>query len=62
MKIIQTDNFDRESVSDVLVAENVHNFYAAKITEFLNGVYGGDNSPFYFCAVEDDHKLYVFEP
>lgn len=62
MKIIAVSNFDNESVSDVLVAENVSEYYAKHIVEFLNGKFSGTSSPNYYRVVSDDHKLYKFEP
>lgn len=62
MKLIKVDNFDRESVSDVLIAENVNPHYADEIVVFLNDRHSGDNSPDYFKLVEDGKKLYVYNP
>lgn len=62
MKIICIDNFDREIVSDRLIAENVPDHYAEGIAEHLNEKYSGTTSPVYFKAVPDDYKLYTFEP
>ncbi len=62
MKIIRVDNMNREHISDSLVAENVNEWYAKKIIEFLNKRFSGDYAPDYFRAVPDDHKLYEFEP
>ena len=36
MKIIKVDNFDRESVSDTLIATNVSKYYAKIISLMLN--------------------------
>ena len=60
MKIIKVDNFDRETVSDFLVAENVNMFWGALIVELINT--GHRNSPDYFRLVENDHVLHVWEP
>lgn len=62
MKIIQVDNFDRDSVSDVLIAENVNETLSGHIVNFLNEKYSGENSPNWYKAVADDYKLYEFEP
>lgn len=62
MKIIAQDNFNREHVSDKLVAENVTDCYAPQIAEFLNLKFGGADAPHYFKAVRNDYKLYVFQP
>jgi len=62
MKIIQVDNFDRESASDVLIAENVNKTVLGPIVNFLNDTYSGSSSPVWYKAVTDDHKLHKFEP
>ena len=61
MKIIVVDNFDRETRSDDLVAENLNAFYADHIVVFLNDKFGGDESIF-FRIVEDDYQLYTWKP
>lgn len=58
MKIICTDNFDRETVSDTLVCENINLEYGNAIVEFLNDKFSGDYLDNFFQLVEDDHKLY----
>jgi hypothetical protein len=62
MKIIASYNFNRESKSDVLIAENLNRFWANAIVQLLNRKYSGDDAAFIFKAVEDDYKLYVFVP
>lgn len=62
MKIICKDNFDRESVSDKLIAENVDELYLQSIVDYLNNRYGGNSSPDFFKTVEDNYKLYVYNP
>jgi len=62
MKIICTDNFDRESISDRLVCENISEYYGKIIVDFLNEKWGGDYGPNYYKLVPDDHKLYEFQP
>lgn len=59
MKIIKTDNFDRENRPDVLIAESVHPYYAASIAELLNKRYSGSVPDDYFMSVADDYKLFV---
>lgn len=63
MKIIKVDNFDGEgsNSNDVLISENVHEYYGPKIIEWLIETYSGDYSPDYFILVEDDYKLKKFE-
>ncbi len=61
MKIVRTDNFGRDHVSDVLVAENVPAEYADRIAIGLNAQ-THVNSDEYFVVRPDDYKLYRFEP
>ncbi|PKA40424.1 hypothetical protein CWR43_27985 [Rhizobium sullae] len=58
MKIISKDNFASENVADSLVAENVHEYYAKEIAEFLQKKHGGDNASRYYEAVGDDYVLW----
>jgi len=62
MKIIRTDNFNREKRSDLLIAENVHKYFGEFLTKELNNRYSGETSPDYFRLVPDDYKLYKWEP
>ena len=62
MKIICVDNFNREHVSDSLVAESVSIFYGEKIVKFLNKTFSGDGAIDYFRLVKDDTKIYKFKP
>lgn len=62
MKIICVDNFDRDTVSDFLVAENIGEYYGKLITEFLNEKLGGEHSPHFYRLESDDYKLYKFIP
>lgn len=61
MKVINTDNFDRENKSDYLICENVNSFYAPLIAKLLNAKLSGVDSPNFYKAVEDDYKLFVYE-
>ncbi len=61
MKIIAVDNFDREIRSDEVIAENLNDYYAKLITRLLNAGLPED-SDLFFRAVENDYKLYIFEP
>ena len=59
MKIISVDNFNRDEVSDKLIAENVNNYYGNEIVKFLNKE--DENSEDFYKLVENDHKLYKYE-
>lgn len=59
MKIIAVDNFDRDEIPNVLVAENVNKYWGDKIVTALNYMEGTDlNAQYYFLLVDDDHKLW----
>lgn len=62
MKIISIDNFGRESVSDVLVAEKVSKYFAPIITDLLNEKLSGNHSPYFYRTVDDNYELYEFKP
>jgi len=62
MKIICVDNFDRETVNDVLVAENVNEYYGKKIVKLMQTHLASDNGFDWFKLVADDYKLYEFDP
>jgi hypothetical protein len=63
MKLITTDNFDREGPegNDKLIAENVSLYWGTKIVKLLNQNTPKDGSD-YFRVVEDDYKLKEFQP
>ena len=62
MKIIAKDNFDSGTKSDKLVAENVSSFYAEFLVAKLNLQFSGENAPYFYEAVTDDYKLFVYDP
>ena len=61
MKIIASDNFGRETVSDALVCGNVSEAYGKLISDLLKD-HNGDNGPRYYRPVPDDYVLYKWEP
>lgn len=58
MKIIKTDNFQRDEMSDSLVAETLSPYYAKIIVKLLNKKLSGNESQSYFREVKDDYELY----
>jgi len=58
MKIICKDNFDRESVADSLVADNVNEFYGKHIVNFFNDRFSHDYSPNFYVLVPDSYVLW----
>lgn len=61
MKIICTDNYARETISERVVAENVNSYYADLIVQLLNDR-AGEHSQDFYVAQPDDYKPYVFQP
>lgn len=57
MKIVAVDNYDRESVSDELICENVNEYHGKRIVNLLN-LDAGEHSDWFFELKEDDYKLY----
>jgi hypothetical protein len=57
MKIVMIDNFNRETVADVLIAENVNKHFGEVIVRLLNSR-EGDSSPNYFVLKEDSYILW----
>ncbi len=63
MKIVGVDNFNTETVSDLLVAENIqHKLMAECMCAALNKDYSGDNAPRFYEVKPDDYVLYRYEP
>jgi hypothetical protein len=61
MKIIETSNFDLDYVDDVLICENVNNYYGSLIVDFLNKDITS-SSPNYYMLKEDNYELHKWEP
>jgi hypothetical protein len=61
MKIINVDNYNRDTVDDVLVCENVKKYYGEIIVNALNNTLSGEHSESYFRLVSDDYVLYKYE-
>lgn len=60
-KVIATDNFNREYISDWLVKDNITKEEASQIVEEYNSKLN-DHSPWYYKAVPEYHKLWIFDP
>jgi hypothetical protein len=57
MKIIGVDNFNRDTVNDVLIAENIKNVALAKIMCQALNDNGGENSSLWYRVVPDEYVL-----
>lgn len=64
MKIVGTDNFDRDYVDDHLIAENIANEeFANVICGALNEKYcKSDHALTYYKVVVDEYQLKKFKP
>jgi hypothetical protein len=60
VKVIRTDNLDRDHVSDELVCSGIHAVIGKFVVDALNERYR--DRDYWYRLVPDDHKLYVFEP
>lgn len=61
MKIIGKSNYDLETVSDIVIAENICDGWGeliiAAMREFMS-----ESETYYPLLVEDNYKLYKWEP
>jgi len=60
-KIIGKSNFDLDNVSDILIADNLNKYYGEKIVKYLQDN-TRDNDTYFPRLVEQDYKLYKWEP
>lgn len=61
MKVVGVSNFDKETVSDLLIAENVILTWAVRFAKLCNEFVGDDNR-YHFVVKLDDYKLYKWSP
>ena len=61
MKIIATDNYDRDYISDELIAFNLSKKEAKRKADKMNKK-TGEHSPIFYRIVPNDYKLHIFEP
>lgn len=57
MKIIGKDNYNRENVADVLIAENVDPQKLDVLVDTLNFKFS-EYTDYYYMAVKDDYRLW----
>lgn len=61
-KVIAVDNYNRETVDDWLLCDNIaQERNAEKIAQLMNNA-EGDHASWFFKAVPADHVLSVWEP
>lgn len=61
MKVIGRDNYDRDTVDDILVAEGLNEGPACRLAEEKNAE-GGERAPYFYVVVADDYVLKHWEP
>ena len=61
MKVVGVSNFDNESVSHILVRENLTQEEAEKLADEKNAE-EGELSTYFYVVKPDDYKLYRWEP
>lgn len=62
MKLIQTDNYNRDDIDEILIAENITNEAFAEIMkEALNKKFSGDFSSFFCKIVPDEYELKEYD-
>ena len=59
MKIIGRDNYNRDTVDEILICSNVNAVYGNRIISFLQGT---DIEDYFYVLVDDNYKLYKWEP
>jgi hypothetical protein len=62
MKVIAVDNYGRESVSDVLIRDNLSIEDADALATLLNFKAGDEAPDKYYVVKNDDYELYEFNP
>lgn len=59
MKVIGLYEYNNEKINDILVCENINGYYGELFRDLLNKM---NNSTYCYDLVEDNYKLYKFEP
>jgi hypothetical protein len=62
MRVACVSNFDDEMYEESFVTLVVCERMAKVIARVLNSEFSGNHSPCYYRVVEDDYKLYKWEP
>lgn len=60
-KIIGISNFCLDYISDILIADNLNEYYGKKILKFLEDTMY-ENDTYSPRLVEQDYELYMWEP
>lgn len=60
-KIVGHDNLDRDYVSEILICDNLNEYWGKIIIKFLQDQ-ATDHDTYFPKLVTQDYELYVFEP
>lgn len=60
-KIIGVDNANRDEVSDIVVCDNVMEYFADHIANSLNERYSADHASRFFVVRDNDYIPHTFE-
>lgn len=58
MKVVRTDNYDREIYDEILIAKELSKDEAEKVARDMNN----SNDQWFYKVVGEDYKLFKFEP
>jgi len=61
MKIIAKSNFDLETFSEYIIADNLNQYYGKLIEKFLQDKVKEDDAV-YPILVKDDYEIYEWQP
>ena len=62
MKVVAIDNYGRETISDVLIKDNLSIEEADALAWRLNSKAGDETPEKYYVVKNDDYELYEFDP
>lgn len=58
MKIVTKDNYCRDLFTEIVIAENVNEFYGKELVKLWNEKHWDEHSNSYLALVDDDYKPY----
>ena len=61
-KVVCISNFDKDTVSDELLCENLSLDTANMITNAMNKCYSSSTSTYYYVVKPQEYVLYTWEP
>lgn len=58
MKIVTKDNYCRDLFTEIVITENVNEYYGKELVKLWNEKHWDEHSDSYLALVDDDYKLY----